>query len=136
MTWTEFLGLFGGAPVYLPQRDAPEPPLFVLGENEISLAEPLYNKIVPVLDKIGVTNLVDLLMINGVSLFDVLQSVVMTFKLYGVTISTPILLLCITIAGYISDKLKKNVHRSVGGEPTAETAYEILAEYFGTNLIF
>jgi len=135
MTWEAIVEMFGGQPVYLPPRNPPETPLLVLHDTGVSLAEPLYDKVVPVLDWLGRLGLVDLLEIGGKSLLDPLESIVLGVTVKGIPLTIPVFIVCLVIAGYVSKNLHKHEHRSVGSSPTAETAHEILLDYFGTQLI-
>lgn len=136
MAWKEIIDHLGGQPIYLPPRDPPEPPLLVLHDNGVALAEPLYDKIVPVLELMGRSSLIGIFGIDGESLLDPLESVVVGFTVLGVPITVSVFVLGLIIAGYIAKQLHKNVHRHIGTQPTAETAHELLIEYFGTDLIF
>lgn len=136
MAWNHIVESLGGTPVYWPTRQKHEPPLLVLHDTGLSLAEQLYDLVAPVLEYMGKIGLLDLLNINGDSILDPLESAVWGFAISGATITVPVFSLCLIIAGYLSGKLTKNTHVSVGVSPSVKTAHDLLVEYFGTDLIF
>lgn len=135
MAWKQVIDLFGGQPVYLPGRDPHQPALLVLHDAGVSLASPLYEKVVPILENLDKLGIFTAISVDGSSLLSPLTDVVMSFIISGVPITVPVFSICLIISGYLSKNLFEHHHRSVSQNPTSKTAYNILIDHFGTNLI-
>lgn len=136
MDWEKFVESIGGEPVYLPSRTIPQPPLLVLSNDGVSLAEPLYDKIVPILDKLKKIGVINSVNINGHSLFESLESIIVGIMYRDYVITISVFVLYLIVVSYISGKLAKNIHITVGVSTEPNSAIGILNEYFGIVIIF
>jgi hypothetical protein len=136
MSWKQVIDFFGGEPVYLPDRDPHQPPVLVLHNAGVSLASPLYEKIVPLLKKLDKLGYFTAISVCGSSLLSPLTDVVISFTVSGIPITASVFAICLIISAYLSKNLFEHHHVSVGQDPTSNTAYGLLVDHFGTNLIF
>jgi len=135
MAWKQVVDFFGGQPVYLPKRNPNQPALLVLHNAGVSLASPLYEKIVPILKGLDQLGYLSAITVGGSSLLSPLTDVVIAFTISGIPITAPVFTICLIVAAYLSKNLFEHHHRSIGQDPTSKTAYGILIDHFGTNLI-
>lgn len=130
MTWKNLIEALGGEPVYLPSGGYYQTPIAVLTNGGVALAEPLYDRVVPILNGIGKAGILDMIGINDNSLLESLEGIVIGFRMIGIEITFQIFIIFLAIAAYVSNKLLKHKHIYVNKGSSPDTVIELLNQYF------